>query len=44
MEPDLDKTVDEIHLQTRRLEAVQKNSPNPEGLTELAIFNLPEHC
>jgi len=38
MGPDLEKAIDEIRLQMRRLEAVQQNSPNLEGLTERDIM------
>jgi len=38
MGPDLDKAIDEIRLQMRRLEAIQQNSPNMECLTERAVL------
>jgi hypothetical protein len=38
MGPDFKKAIDEIRLQMRRLEAVQQNSPNLEGLTEQDIM------
>jgi len=38
MGPDLEKAIDEIRLQMRRLEAVQENSSNLKGLTERDIM------